>query len=140
MSVVYFTDRDLGKQFPNILSTAGLSVERHCDQFAPNCPDEEWLAEIARRGWVALTHDRRIRYKPNELAAVKTHRVSLLVVVGTAPFVQLAHAFVRTEHQVLQFLERNPPPVIAKVYRPSPADLERNPGAGGRVERWYPKV
>jgi len=140
LSVVYFTDRDLGNQFPDILSAAGLSVRRHRQYFAPDCPDEEWLAYVARQGWIAVTHDRRIRYKPNELAAVKTHRASLLVVVGNAPFAQLAEAFVRSEGKVVQFLEGNPPPVIAKVYRPSPADLARNPGAGGRVERWYPKV
>ena len=140
MSVVYFTDRDLGNQFPDILATAGLSVHRHRDHFAPNCPDEEWLAEIGHQGWVAVTHDKRIRYKPNELEAVKNHRVSLLVIVGTAPFAQLAEAFVRTEGKVVQFLERNPPPLIAKVHRPSPADLARNPETGGRVERWYPKL
>jgi hypothetical protein len=68
--VTFFTDRDLGLQFPAILCHAGLRVERHADHFAPNCPDEEWLGTVAARGWVAITHDQRIRYKPNELAAV----------------------------------------------------------------------
>ena len=65
MSVVFFTDRDLGLQFPSILRDAGLSVERHADHFAPACPDDVWLGEVARRAWIALTHDTRIRYKPN---------------------------------------------------------------------------
>jgi hypothetical protein len=30
MSRVFFTDRDLGKRFPEILRIAGLSVERRC--------------------------------------------------------------------------------------------------------------
>jgi hypothetical protein len=83
---VFFTDRDLGTRFPDILSSAGLAVRRHRDLFAPDCPDEVWLESIGRNGWIAVTHDARIRYKPNELAAVIRHRVRLLVVIGKAPF------------------------------------------------------
>jgi hypothetical protein len=75
--ITFFTDRDLGLRFPEILREAGLRVERHADHFAPTCPDEEWLRAIAARGWVAVTHDARIRYKPNELAAVIAHDVTL---------------------------------------------------------------
>ena len=45
---------------------------------------------MGERGWVTITHDRRIRYKPNELAAVSRYRVPLLVVVGRAPYPELA--------------------------------------------------
>lgn len=38
MSYVFFTDRNLGKQFPAILAAAGLTVERHHDLFAPAGP------------------------------------------------------------------------------------------------------
>lgn len=31
----------------------------------------DWLSVVGERGWVALTRDTRIRYKPNELAAVR---------------------------------------------------------------------
>jgi hypothetical protein len=75
LTLAFFTDRDLGTVFPEILKRAGLAVERHCDPFSPDCPDEDWLAEVGRHEWVALTHDARIRYKPNELAAVTRHRV-----------------------------------------------------------------
>jgi len=54
------------------------------------------LAEIARRGWVAITHDARIRYKPNELAAIKRHNARLIVVIGKAPYPALAQSFVNT--------------------------------------------
>ena len=84
MPTAYFTDRDLGKKFPDILRAAGLSVERHADHFAQDCPDPDWLREIGNRGWVSITHDGRIRYKPNELAAVVEHRVALLVMIGHA--------------------------------------------------------
>ena len=84
MSVAFFTDRDLGLQFPAILRDAGLSVERHVDHFLPDCPDETWLSEVSAQGWIAVTHDARIRYKPNARAVVMAHKVLLLVVVGHA--------------------------------------------------------
>ncbi|MEZ5583574.1 MAG: hypothetical protein R3F37_13265 [Candidatus Competibacteraceae bacterium] len=49
---------------------AGIRIERHDDHFAQDTPDTEWLAEIGKRGWFVLTHDGRIRYKPNEQEAV----------------------------------------------------------------------
>lgn len=137
MSFVYFTDRDLGKRFPEILKSGGLTVERHADHFAHDTPDETWLEEIGKRRWIALTHDRRIRYKPNELNAVVQHRVALLAIVGNAPFPDLARAFVNSLPVVENFLRRHNPPFIAKVYRPSPAETARRSTAPGRIEPWF---
>jgi hypothetical protein len=134
---VYFTDRDLGKRFGEILKSGGLTVERHADHFAHDTPDELWLAEIGKRGWIALTHDRRIRYKPNERDAVVRHGVALLVIVGNAPFPELAHAFIATIPRIEQFLASHQAPFIAKVYRPAPDETARNRTAPGRVELWY---
>jgi hypothetical protein len=85
LNLVFFTDRDLGKQFPEILRAGGLAVERHQDHFAPKASDETWLEAAGQRGWIALTHDRRIRSKPNERAAVMQFGVALLVIIGKAP-------------------------------------------------------
>lgn len=135
---VLFTDRDRGKKFPEILRAAGLRVERHADHFAPDCPDETWLAEIGKRGWVAVTHDGRIRCKPNERAAVLENCVALLVVIGRAPCPELAHAFVATWPRILGFIERHEPPYIAKVYRSSSGTAADAPAVPGRIELWYP--
>lgn len=141
MTIVFFTDRDLGKLFPAVLRDAGLTVERHADHFSPTTPDEEWLAETARRGWVAITHDRRIRYKPNELEAVAYHNVGLLVVIGAAPHGDLARSFVVTAPRIISFIEVQQRPFIAKVYR-GPASTPSRSSAvlPGRVELWYPAL
>jgi hypothetical protein len=139
LSRVYFTDRNLGTRFAEALRAAGLHVERHDDHFEPNTIDEAWLSQVGRWGWVALTHDRNIRYKPNELAAVVKHQVSLLVIVGAAPYPELAQAFLATLPRIESFLARHTPPFIGKVYRPSPAELRRNPSVPGRVDLWYPR-
>ena len=138
-SIVYFTDRDLGTRFPEILSNAGLNVRRHRDHFAPETADEVWLEFIGKKGWVAVSHDARIRYKPNELAAVVRHRVRLLVVVGKAPFPELARHFVATAPRIADFLSQHSAPWIAKVYRASATELAENPAAPGNVSLWYPQ-
>ncbi|OFV91778.1 MAG: hypothetical protein A3H95_02320 [Acidobacteria bacterium RIFCSPLOWO2_02_FULL_64_15] len=95
---------------------------------------------MAARGWVALTHDARIRYKPNELAGIVQHKVTLLVVVGHAPHAELARNFVNTLPHVVAFLDAHRPPLIGKVYRPSLSERAENAGASGRVELSYPKL
>ncbi len=137
MTRCYFTDRDLGKQFGAILKAGGLTVERHIDHFAHDTPDDVWLAEVGRRGWIALSHDKRIRYKPNERDAVMRHRVGLLVIVGAAPFADLARAFLATLPSIEHFLDNHAPPFIAKVYRPN--DRAQRVASPGRVELWYPQ-
>jgi hypothetical protein len=136
---VFFTDRDLGNRFPDILAAARLTVERHRDHFAPNCSDEEWLGTIGQRKWVAITHDARIRYKPNERDAVIRYGVKLLVVIGKAPFPDLALNFVNTLQRIERFLARHDAPLIAKVYRPTPKDSAANPNASGDISLWYPE-
>ncbi|MCP5329171.1 MAG: hypothetical protein R3E75_01710 [Steroidobacteraceae bacterium] len=95
------------------------------------------MREIGKIGWVAVTHDGRIRYKPNEKNAVIENNVALLVVVGHALFPELAEAFVATEPKIHDFIAAHERPHIAKVYRPSAA---ANPSAPGRIELWYPPI
>lgn len=139
MSRVYFTDRDLGKKFPDILAGARLTVERHHDLFPPDGSDEQWLEYCGTNDRVAISHNERIRYTPNELAAVRRHRVALLIVVGHAPFPELARNFVNTLSKIEAFLDEHKPPYIAKVYRPAAADLARDSTAPGMISLWYPK-
>ncbi len=139
MSRVYFTDRDLGKQFPRLLAEHGLQVERHGDLFAPDGSDQEWLQHCGQMQRTAITHNSRIRYVPNELAALVEFRVTLLVLVGKAPTSELAHNFVRTLPRIEAVLNGLKPPAIIKIYRPTPAELVQAPQAAGRAELWFPK-
>jgi predicted nuclease of predicted toxin-antitoxin system len=138
LSRVYFTDRNLGKQFPAILATAGLQVERHQDLFTPDGSDEQWLEYCGANGRIALTHDQRIRYKANELGAVMRHRVAMLLVIGKAPYPELAKRLVATLPKIEAFLDTHEPPFVAKVYRASPAEVARDAAASGKILLWYP--
>jgi PIN like domain len=139
LTFVFFTDRDLGKRFPETLVAAGLTVERLDDLFPPDCPDETWLAHVGVTGRIAITHNQRIRYMPNELSAVIRNNVALLVVMGKAPLRELADNFVATMPRISAFLEKHRAPFIAKVYCPTPAEMMRRPNCPGTISVWYPK-
>lgn len=133
---IFFTDRNLGKQFPQLLKSAGIHVERHFDHFADDAFDEEWLEEIGKREWFAITHDQRIRYRPNEKYAVQNYSVGLFIVIGKVPFADLATNFINTYAKTLAFISQNQRPFIAKINRPSPKELTQNPQRSGRITLW----
>jgi hypothetical protein len=133
---VFFTDRNLGKQFPAILAAAGMAIERHCDHFRDNAPDEEWIAEVARRGWIAITHDKEIRRRPNQRAAVISTALGLIVVIGRLPFPELAAYFARSRAKIDRFVLRTKRPWIARFYAPTPQERERKLDPAGRIELW----
>ena len=87
----------------------------------------------------AITHNARIRYIPNERNAVIRHRICLLVVVGKAPLNELAENFIATLPRITEFLGRHKAPLIAKVYRPTPAERSERAQAPGSIALWYPK-
>lgn len=138
MNHVYFTDRDLGKRFPATLAAAGITVERHVDLFPHNGPDEQWLEHCGRNQRIALTHNLRIRYTPNELTAVRGHGVALIIVIGKVPLSQLAENFVNSLSRIEDFISVHEPPYIAKLYRPSSAELTRKPNLPGTIKLWFP--
>lgn len=128
----FFVDRDLGKRFAAILGGAGLSVEWHDDHFPQKTPDEVWLREVTRRGWVVLTHDKKMRYTSRIRDEILGSGARVFIIRSarlTAS--QLAQVVVNSRTRVTRFLARHPAPFIAKVLR-DPHDLD----APGRVELW----
>jgi len=50
---------------------AGILLEEYAARFSNNTPDDEWIEAVARHGSIALTHDGRMRCKPNEQRSVR---------------------------------------------------------------------
>lgn len=106
----------------------------HVDHFAPDAADHDWLPVVAARGWVILSNDQKIMRRPLEREAVRTSGAALLVLVGgRIPAPQLARNFLNTLPKIEAFLREHRPPLIAKVYRPSPVELIET-GRPGRIE------
>lgn len=84
-SLEIFIDRSLGKKIARPLIEAGATVHLHDDYFEQNVEDQEWLAEVGKRGWLVLTKDQWIRRRPLERDS--DHRaigrsISLLMLYG----------------------------------------------------------
>lgn len=114
---VFFTDRDLGKRFPQLLLDAGLHVECHDAHFDPTTPDEIWLPKVQSRGWKAVTRDGRIRYSPLALEAMMNAGTQLFVVVGKLSTDEAAAVFIKRRSQIQAMLVREQGAFIAKVRR-----------------------
>lgn len=135
MSRVFFIDRDLGRHIlPQALERAGLAVERHDLHFQPDTPDEIWIPQVAQRGWVIVSGDRKILRRPHEVGALVESRARMLILVGNhAPADELASNLINTLPKIEELLDRLEPPVVFRVYRPSPRELVFE-GKPGRVQ------
>ncbi|MDD5450789.1 MAG: hypothetical protein PHT49_02690 [Desulfovibrionales bacterium] len=136
MIPIFFTDRDLGNLFPKQLAKAGIRVEKHSDHFAHDAKDEDWLTQVGRKGWFCLTHDKRIRYKPNEIDAVMRAGVGLFILIGNMTHQELATNFISTIHKVTRFIEANNRPFIAKIKGSTKKSSFVSSNRPGKVELW----
>jgi PIN like domain len=84
---VLFIDRSLGVEpIRTALATAGLVVEIHEDHFARDEDDRVWLKAVGERGWVVLTKDQKLRYRPLEIAALRASNARVFVLTaGKSP-------------------------------------------------------
>ena len=82
--VFYYLDRNLGKHvIAEALRASGAVVKVHDDHLPATAPDEDWIELAARKGWLAVTKDRNIRYRAAELEAIRDHGAMVLVVRAT---------------------------------------------------------
>jgi hypothetical protein len=122
---VFFSDENLGRRvFPERLRAAGVRLEIHLDHFAQGAEDQSWLREVAKRGWVLLTLDARLRYNRLERDAIMEHGLAAFIVAGGQSHGEKAEIFLQARNRVLRFLRRHRAPFIAKIY------------AGGKVDLW----
>lgn len=81
--VTFFVDESLDSlSLVAALRDAGATVQRLTERFPKGTPDEVWLAEAGRNGWVVLTRDKRIRYRQLERLALQAAKVRAFVFTG----------------------------------------------------------
>jgi hypothetical protein len=115
---VFFTDRDLGPSVAAALRRGGLRVEAYHEHFAlDNVPDGQWLRFVGQRGWIALSHNKRIRYERDELDDLMTYGVKAFFIIGKGPHPALAGAVMRSILKIKRLIRRHPGPFVARVYQ-----------------------
>ena len=116
--LVFFIDRSLGQGVvASRLKEAGYNVEIHDNHFKPDAPDEEWITEVGRRGWVILTKDSNILLRTGELLAVAKGKARLYALVSaklTGP--QMGLIFLKAAVKITNSIKHQEPPCIAKIY------------------------
>lgn len=115
--VVLFVDECLGAtDVPGTLKAAGIRCEHLRAHFAEGTPDESWLLEVGRRGWVVLTKDRRIRHRQAEFQALLAANVAAFVLTsGNMTGAAMGRAFVLAYPRILKLLRDYERPFVVAV-------------------------
>jgi len=116
---VFFIDRSLGiEPIRSELVKAGLSVQIHDEYFPRDEEDRVWLRDVGERGWVVLTKDQRLRYRPLEKAALKASKARVFVLTaGNLRGIEIAAVFAAALPRICAVLRSVPGPFVARVSR-----------------------
>jgi len=76
---VIFIDRSIPRGVAEAVRRMREDVIWLEDEFRHDVPDEEWLAVAGQRGWLVITHDRKIRTRPGERRVIMEHGVGCFI-------------------------------------------------------------
>lgn len=126
---VFFIDRSLGVEpIRGALKAEGLSVEIHDDHFARDEEDHVWLRKTGGRGWVILTKDQRLRYRPLEIAALRSSGARVFILVaGNMRGSEIADVFVLALRTICRILLTHQGPFIGRVGKRGQIKLDPQP-------------
>lgn len=96
-----------------------MEVRIHDDFFSQDETDEAWLAEVGRRQWFVISNDERIRYREPARRAIEEAKVGVFVFAtpGQLKAEAKAKIFIDALPKIRRFIQKHPPPFIAKVRR-----------------------
>ncbi len=114
---VFFIDRSLGQEpIRSELVKQGLTVEIHDDHFSRDEADRVWLEAVGSRGWVVLTKDQHVRYRPLEKAALVSSGARVFILIaGNLRGAEIATVFVSSLPRVFEILHSRPGPFVARI-------------------------
>ena len=114
---VFFIDRSLGVEpIRTELINVGLVVEVHDDHFARDEEDRVWLRTVGEHGWVVLTKDQRLRYRPLEIGALRASNARVFVLTaGNLRGSEIAAVFLAALPRMYRVLHSRPGPFVARV-------------------------
>jgi predicted nuclease of predicted toxin-antitoxin system len=95
---------------------AGMVVEIHDDHFARDEEDHVWLKSAGEKGWVVLTKDQKLRYRPLEITALRGSKARVFVLTaGNLRGVEIGAVFLEALPQMCKVLNIRPGPFLARV-------------------------
>lgn len=118
--MTFFLDNNLSEHLANGMAAFGEPVVHLRSLFDPDEDDAVWLEHLGKSGMILITRDERIRYRPNELAALREHRVGAFFLGGKN----------RTRCELIQQLVRNWPRIKEEAKKKRPPFAIRVPPTG----------
>jgi hypothetical protein len=114
----FFLDRSLGRHHvAQALRNAGWILRTHHEVYGDrdeDVPDVEWLELCGRESLPVLTKDRRLRYRPTEIAAIRSFGVRAFVLTGgSLRATEQAARFDRSRHRIEEACAATGPFVFA---------------------------
>jgi hypothetical protein len=75
-----FLDRSIPKSVAEALKLVRTGDIRWLeDEFAHNTPDEVWIPDVAARGWLTISRDKKIRTRLRQRALVRDHGMGCFI-------------------------------------------------------------
>lgn len=86
--------------------------------FVDDAPDDEWLAFVSQRGWIAFSQDYKMHLEPAPLAAMKQHNARVFYLWGSqASRWEKMRSFARGFDNILQEAATTAGPFVRRVDR-----------------------
>lgn len=83
-----------------------------------------WLEAAGQRGWIVFTKDQRLRYRPLEIAALRSSGARVFILVaGNLRGVEIASLFVAALPAIYRVLRANHGPFVARVAKTGKVSL-----------------
>jgi len=117
-SFTFLVEESLGKKLARALIDLGLKAITHVDNptLRRGVDDEQWAKETGEAGWVTLSKDIEIRYKPNEREAIVRYKARVIQFTrGNWTSDQMIVAFVEARRRIERLLNKQPGPFIARI-------------------------
>ena len=112
-------ERNLGRyDVPESLRQAGANVVVHHDVLPPDSPDEDWIRLCGEQGYLAITEDKRIRYRQFELEAIREYQAAVIVLrAKLLTGAQKGEILAKALNRIERFFSRHDPPFVAGLDR-----------------------
>jgi len=129
---LYF-DRCVGVGLPNALRMLGLTnvYHQHIDPrlvpgwtwkpgqrelFAVDTPDDIWLSEVGKRGWVVIGQDYRYHERAAECTAIRQHSIKVFYLWGaTASKLEKMKAYINAHDDILDAVRTQSGPFVYRI-------------------------
>lgn len=101
---------------PDALRACGERVESMTDHFADDTPDNVWLAEVGKRGWIILTKDRAIGRNIVEIVQLlRSGTHAFILTSGNQTGAEMVRAFTTALPTIKKIAAKFQPPFVGTI-------------------------